>query len=137
MAIINDHTGKTFTTKPLIKIDSDVYNYCKSSGTVNIISFGVAETRSFKDFTGSVQVVEGNEIPDAEISIPIDPSLISLRYAVDMAKAKTKFKISITDPLTGTTLQMDEAYFQIPANINLDANSAASVTVKGSEAYFV
>lgn len=54
-----------------------------------------------------------------------------------MAKAKTKFKISVTDPLTDSTIQMDEAYFQIPSGVNLDATNAASVTVKGSELYFV
>jgi hypothetical protein len=137
MAVINEHQGKNFSIKPQIKIDSDIYDYCKSSGTVNIVSFGVAETRSFKNVLGDVCIVEGGEIPDAEISIPIDPSLISLKYVVDMAKAKTKFKISVTDPLTDTTIQMDEAYFQIPSGVNLDATNAASVTVKGSELYFV
>ena len=137
MTAINEHLGKAFSTKPKISINNDVYDYCKSNGTVNIISTGDSQKTSFTNYLGDICIVEATDIPESQITIPVVPSLIALKYVLEKAREDFKFKLKVEDPKTGAIFQIDEAYFDIPSNINLDSGSAMTVTVKGSKLYFL
>lgn len=135
-SIINQHFGKSFTSKPKVFLNDTEYDYSKGNGEVNIVSWGRAEPIGFYGTMEDIALSESTEITLAEVSIPIYANLITPQFILKCIDDKIKFKFRMTDPIENISVQMNEAYW-VPSSHTLSPSTAASWSVRGSRLNYI